>query len=128
MGAPARPRTSPGRQVTLVSVAVVVIVVPDSFYGVVATDAWELMILRMLALIGVSLLAVLPWAGMAGVDVQRRLRRWSIPGVAASAIYLLSASPLYLFIGFCLLTGATVDVWMARAHIASEGLRARLRP
>lgn len=121
-------RTSSVRQVTLGSLAVVVIFLPEPFFSVVATTPWEVVLARALGLLGLSLLAALPWANGATLDVQKRLRNWSIPGLAASAVYLISADPIYLILGFCLLTGATLDTWTARAHVASETLRARLRP
>jgi hypothetical protein len=106
--------------------AIAVVLLPDGAFAVVTTRPWEIVILKMLGLIGVSLLAVLPWASQAGADVRRRLRLWSIPGVAASTLYLVSTDPVHLLVGFCLLTGATLDTWMSRTHVASETFRARL--
>lgn len=103
-----------------------VVFLPDGVFFIVSDSPWQVFVLRMLALVGVSLLAVLPWAREAEADVRRRLRRWSIPGVGASIIYLLSTDPVYLIVGFCLLVGAAVDMWATRAHIASETLRIRL--
>lgn len=116
------------RQIVLGSLAVAMILLPAPFFSIVAATPWEVVLLRALALIGLSLLAALPWAATAATDTRRRMRRWSIPGALASAIYLISADPVYLILGFCLLTGAALDVWTARAHLASESLRARLRP
>lgn len=116
------------RQALLGSLAVAVILLPAPVFSVVATTPWEVMLLRALALIGLSLLAALPWVATAAIDTRRRMRRWSLPGVTGSVIYLISADPIYLILGFCLLTGATLDVWAARAHLGSESLRARLRP
>lgn len=116
------------RQILLGSLALAMILLPAPVFSIVAATPWEVMLLRTLALIGLSLLAALPWVATADVDTRRRMRRWSIPGVIASAIYLISADPIYLLLGFCLLTGATLDVWTARAHLASESLRTRLRP
>lgn len=121
-------RTSSMRQIILGSLALAVILLPAAVFSIVATTSWEVVLLRALALVSLSLLAVLPWVATAAIDTRRRMRRWSIPGVAASSIYLISADPVYLILGFCLLSGATLDVWTARAHIASETLRARLRP
>lgn len=116
------------RQILLGSLALAVILLPAPVFSIVAATPWEVMLLRTLALISLSLLAALPWVATAAIDTRKRMRRWSIPGVTASAIYLISADPIYLILGFCLLTGATLDVWTARAHLASESLRARLRP
>lgn len=121
-------RTSSIRQILLGSLALAVILLPAPVFSIVAATPWEVMLLRTLALISLSLLAALPWVATAAIDTRKRMRRWSIPGVTASAIYLISADPIYLILGFCLLTGATLDVWTARAHLASESLRARLRP
>lgn len=116
------------RQIVLGSLALAVILLPAPVFSIVATTPWEVVLLRALALISLSLLAALPWVATTALHIRRRMRRWSIPGVTASAIYLISADPVYLILGFCLLTGATLDVWTARAHLASESLRARLRP
>lgn len=120
-------RTSSMRQILLGSLALAVILLPAPVFSIVATTPWEVELLRALALISLSLSAALPWVATAAVDTRRRMRRWSIPGVTASAIYLISADPIYLILGFCLLTGATLDVWAARAHLAAESLRERLR-
>lgn len=116
------------RQVLLGSLALALILLPAPVFSIVAATPWEVELLRALALISLSLMAALPWAATADVHTRRRMRGWSIPGVTASAIYLFSAEPIYLILGFCLLTGATLDVWTARAHLASESVRARLRP
>lgn len=121
-------RTSSVRQIFLGSLALAVVLLPDPVFSIVATTPWEVVLLRALALISLSLLAALPWVTTAAIDTRRRMRRWSIPGVTASVVYLISADPIYLILGFCLLTGATLDVWTARAHLASESLRAKLRP
>lgn len=115
------------RQILLCSLALAVVLLPDPVFSVVATTAWEVDLLRALALVGISLLTAVPWARSAAPEIQKRVRRWSIPGVVASAVYLISADPLYLILGLCLLSGGTLDAWAARAHIASESLRARLR-
>lgn len=117
---------SPLRNLVLGLAAVALALLPDGVFAGLAGAAWEVTVLRMLGLVGVSLLAGLPWLRRASLDAQRRLRWWSVPGLAATAIYLLSTDPVYLLVGFCLLTGAAVDMWMARAHIASETLRVRL--
>lgn len=116
------------RQIVLGSLALAVILLPAPVFSIVATTPWEVVLLRALALIGLSLLAALPWVTTTALHTRRRMRRWSMPGVTASVIYLISADPIYLILGFCLLTGATLDVWTARAHLASESLRARLQP
>lgn len=124
---PIRPRPV-ARQAALGGLAIAALVLPDSAYFVVSDDPAEVLIVRLLLLIGLSLLVALPWVSRAGGDVQRRMRRWSIPGFSASAAYLISAETLYLILGFCLLVGAALDVWATRAHVASESLRARLIP
>lgn len=121
-------RTSSVRHIFLGSLALAVVLLPDPVFSIVAMTPWEVELLRALALVGLSLLAALPWLTTAAIATRRRMRRWSIPGVTASAVYLISADPIYLILGFCLITGATLDVWTARAHVASESLRARLRP
>lgn len=117
---------SPVRQVTLGFLAVLVVILPESVFTFVAGTPAEARILRMLTLVGVSLLAALPWAARADRSVRRRLRRWLTPGSIATAVYLVSANPFYLLVGFCLLAGAAVDIWVTRAHVASDSLRIRL--
>ncbi len=117
---------SPRRRVVLGLLALWFVLLPDGTFSAVTGARWEETVLRILGLLGVSLLAVLPWVRRTGMEVQRRLRWWSIPGLAAVTIYLLSTDPVYLFAGFCLLAGATADMWMTRAHNASEALRVRL--
>ena len=117
---------SAGRHIVLGFLAVAVLALPGGVFSIVTEDSAQRSILRLHALIGVSLLAVLPWAANAGDDVRRRLRRWSVPGVAASVVYLVFTEPLFLMLGFCLLAGASLDTWVTRAHVASESLRARL--
>jgi hypothetical protein len=107
------------RPITLGGLAIAALVLPDGAYSVVADSPAEVLIVRLLLLVGVSLLAVTPWLSEADDEVRRRLRRWTIPGVGASAVYFISTETLYLIVGFCLLVGATLDVWATRAHIAS---------
>lgn len=114
------------RPVALSALAVATMVAPDGIFSPLTNVPHELTILRMLALVGVSLLAALPWASTAPLEVRRRLRRWLLPGVTCTVIYLISTETLYLVLGFCLLSGATLDVWMSRAHIASDTMRTRL--
>ena len=116
------------RQTTLGGLAVAALALPDGAYSVISDSPAEVLIVRLLLLVGVSLLAVVPWLSEADEEVRRRLRRWAIPGVAASGVYFISTETLYLIVGFCLLVGATLDVWATRAHIASESLRTRLLP
>lgn len=114
------------RPIALSALATVIMVAPDGMFSPLTSLPHELTILRMAGLVGVSLLAALPWAATAPLDVRRRLRRWLLPGVVSSVIFLVSTETLYLVLGFCLLTGASLDVWMSRAHIASDTMRTRL--
>lgn len=117
------------RRTTLAGLVVVGLILPDSFYSVVSEIPAEVFIVRLLLLVGVSLLAALPWVvSEAEAKVRRRLRLWAIPGVAASVVYFISTETLYLIVGFCLLVGAAMSVWAVRAHVASESLRTRLLP
>lgn len=126
MSGGALPNKAPGRQVMLGALALAVVLVPDQAFSIVTTVSWQLTILRLLGLIGVAVVAVLPWAHAATSEIRRRLRRWSVPGSLATAIYVLSGDPLYLVIGFCLLAGAAIDMWLTRAHLADEAMSDRL--
>ncbi len=86
------------RQILLGSLALAAILLPAPVFSIVAATPWEVMLLRTLALISLSLLAALPWVATAVIDTRKRMRRWSIPGVTASAIYLISADPIYLIV------------------------------
>lgn len=118
--------SSPLRNVGLGLLALAAVLLPDGVFAAAAGAPWEITVLRLLSLVGISLVAGLTWVRGASVEARRRLRRWSIPGLVALAIYLLAAQPLYLFLGFCLLSAASVDMWTTRAHIASETLRVRV--
>lgn len=119
---------SPVRQVTLGFLALLVLILPERVFAFLAGTPAEARILRMLALVAVSLLAALPWAARADRLVRRRLRRWLTSGSIVTAVYLVSGNPFYLIIGFCLFVGAALDVWVTRAHVASDSLRIRLTP
>lgn len=122
-----QPRSA-SRQVALGCAAFALVILPDAFFSVISTAPWEVMTLRMTGMVTVLLLAGWSWAAQVGGSVLRRLRRWSIPGVAATTVFLVSTDPTYLLIGFCLLTGAALDLWATRGHIASESLHTRLGP
>jgi hypothetical protein len=108
--------------------ALAVLLMPDAAFSIVADTPWEVLLLRIVTLLGVSVVAILPWALTADSGVRQRLRIWSLPGALATVAYLFSTDPFYLLIGFCLLTGAALDTWTTRATMASESLRARLTP
>ena len=64
------------RQTTLGGLAVAALALPDGAYSVISDSAAEVLIVRLLLLVGVSLLAVVPWLSEADEEVRRRLRRW----------------------------------------------------
>ena len=108
--------------------ALAVLLMPDAAFSIVADTPWEVLLLRIVALLGVSVVAILPWTLTADSGVRRRLRIWSLPGAMTTVAYLFSTDPFYLLIGFCMLTGAALDTWTTRAMMASETLRGRLTP
>ena len=113
---------------SLATAAMLFLLMPEGILSTVADTRWEAELLRLLTVLVVALVMVWPWAISQGGSVARRLRLWSVPGGALSLLYLFSSQPLHLFAGFCLLTGAVLDMWTTRAHAASESLRAALAP
>ena len=55
-------RTSSVRQIFPGSLALAVAILPDPMSSIVAITPWEAELLRALALVGLSLIAALPWA------------------------------------------------------------------
>lgn len=106
--------------------ALVVLIAPDTSFSMVSAEAWEIQVLRAVALAGVTLWAAFPWVARASPPDRIRFRRWLVPGVAATVVYVVGTDPFFLLIGFSLLAGAAMDVWVTRAHLASDSLRVRL--
>lgn len=100
---------------------------PTGLLSAVTSTSWELDVLRLLLIVSVSVIAVWPWVVDQRGSVARRLYLWAGPGAASGAYYLLSGNSAFLFASFCFLTGASLDMWMTRAHMASDELRRRLQ-
>ena len=100
---------------------------PAGLLSVVTSASWELDILRLLLIVSASVVGVWPWVRDQGGSAIRRLHIWAGPGSVSGAYYLLSGNSAFLFASFCLLTGASLDMWMTRAHVASDELRRRLQ-
>lgn len=101
--------------------------VPTGLLAAMTPVPWERDILRLLSIVSVSIVAAWPWAAGQAREVMRRLRLWVGFGAVSTIWYLVSGGSLFLFIGFCVLTGASLDIWMRRAHMASDELRSKLR-
>lgn len=110
----------------LMTVGLVAALAPTDHLSAIAETPWELDLLRLLILTSVSLMVVWPWAFRQERQIARRLYTWIGLGGAAAANYLITGASLSLFVAFSLAVGASLDMWMTRAHIASEQMRERL--
>lgn len=99
---------------------------PTGIVASVTGADWERDIFRLLMVASVSIAGIWPWAKGQSHDVARRLYIWMALAGSAAAHYLITTAALSLFVAFCLMSGASLDMWMTRAHMASEHLRSRL--
>lgn len=100
---------------------------PTGVMAAVTSTDWELDVLRLLMVVSVSLLGIWPWATAQDRPVVRRLYIWVGSGAISALYYLVSGDSVFLFVSFCVLVGASLDIWMRRAHMASDELRKRLQ-
>jgi len=68
----------------------------------------------------------LPWALAEESPLARRAYVWSTLFMSTGALSMMSAEPLYLVAAFCAAFAGMLDIWMARAHVASASLRSQL--
>jgi hypothetical protein len=109
-----------------VALGLLVAVAPQDWLTVITDVAWEQSIISLTGLAGAGLVAALPWARASGGHPARRAHIWVSVFAITGAVYVISVSPLYLIIAFCSAFVGMLDIWMARAHIASMSLRADL--
>jgi hypothetical protein len=109
-----------------VALGVLVAVAPRDWLTVITDVVWEQGIISITGLAGAGLAAGLPWAHAEGGRPAKRAYLWVTVFVVTGGLYVISVSPLYLVAAFCAAFVGTLDIWMARAHVASMGLRTRL--
>lgn len=112
---------------TLMLGGLILALTPTGVLAAVTSTDWELDVLRLLMVVSVSLVGIWPWAVAQDPPVVRRLYVWVGSGTFGALYYLASTDSVFLFVSFCLLVGASLDMWMRRAHMASDELRKRLQ-
>ena len=110
----------------LASLGAALVVLPEAIFETVARTPPELAIVRTLGVVLIGFGTGLTWAIRRGGKVARRSVRWLAIGGALVVWYALASAQLFLFVGFSLLFTGTLDLWLTRAHIASEELRSSL--
>lgn len=102
------------------------LLLPASFFAPVATDAWEVDLIRFAGLAVIGLALLWPWATAQEHEVRRRTRRWTGAAFVAAVLYPLTANSVFLLLGFALVTGGVLNISMERAERASQALSRRL--
>lgn len=120
------PRTARG-PILLVALGVLVAVLPAGWLELVTPVPWEQEILHLVGLAGAGLAAIWPWSISHSPRTTRRLFAWALGGISALGIFVVGRSPLFLVAGFTLLFTGMLDMWLARAHLASREYAERLR-
>jgi Kef-type K+ transport system membrane component KefB len=112
-----------GGPLALASVGAALIIVPGAAFESFATTSPEIAIIRSLGVVLVVFGGGLTWAVRRGGGVGRRSLRWLAVGTAMVVWYTITSAQLFLFTGFSVLFTGALDLWLTRAHIASEELR-----
>jgi len=124
-GTPSRPTRS--RTTTIaVTLGLLVAIAPRDWLTVITDVPWEQGIISMAGLAGAGLAAGLPWALTDGNPLARRAYVWTILFLVTGAFYVISVAPVYLVTAFCAAFVGMLDIWMARAALASASFRSRL--
>lgn len=113
-------RTGP---LALASLGMVLVILPRATFETFARSAPELAIVRTLGVVLLVFASGLTWAIRRSGKIARRSLRWLAIGGAMVVWYALTSAQLFLFVGFSVLFTGTLDLWLTRAHIASEELR-----
>lgn len=111
---------------TSVVLGLAVALVPRAWLTIITDVAWEQSIISVTAFSGAGLAAGLPWAYDEGGRVARRSHIWVSVFVVTATTYAISVSPVFLLAAFCTAFVGMLDLWMARAHLASMAVRSRL--
>lgn len=109
-----------------VALGLLVAIAPGHWLTVITEVPWEQGIISMTGLVGAGLAAGLPWALADGNPLANRAYSWMTLFLVTGALYVISTAPFYLVAAFCAAFVGMLDIWMARAHIASMSLRARM--
>ena len=111
---------------TFVALGLLIAIAPASWLEVISPVAWQHEIIHLTGAVGAGLAAVLPWATRQGRASVRRFYAWALLGSALLLVYVFSTSALALLTGFSVLFVGFLDMWMARAHVASNEYRDRI--
>ena len=122
---PSRPTRSKTTTIA-VTLGLSVAIAPGRWLTVITEVPWEQGIISMAGLAGAGLAAGLPWALGHGNPLARRAYAWTTLFVVTGGLYVISVAPIYLVAAFSAGFVGMLDVWMARAHLASTSFRARL--
>lgn len=113
-------RTGP---LALASLGGALVILPEPIFETIARTDPELAIIRTLGVVLAVFGTGLSWAMRRGGNVKRRSLRWLAIGGAMVVWYALTSAQVFLYVGFSVLFTGTLDLWLTRAHIASEELR-----
>jgi len=108
------------------AVGVAIALAPRGWLTVITDVPWQQSMISMTALAGAVLASGLPWALAAGGRLAQRAYAWAAIFTITGTIYVVSLSPTALIVAFMTGFAGSLDVWMARAEIASTSLRDRL--
>lgn len=110
----------------LAGAGVAFVIVPSSVFDSFADTEWEVGIVRMAGPLLVAIAGVWSWVSRTGGRAVTRFYGWVLPGLGLLTVYLLSSHPVFLIFGFCALFAGAANLWLFRAHIAAESLRASM--
>ena len=99
---------------------------PSAWLEVVTPIHWQHEIIHLTGGVGIGLAAAWPWSVRQGPTWRRRFYIWLLLGGFALTVYVVTVSPLFLLVGFSVLFTGMLDIWVARAHVASNEYRDRL--
>lgn len=123
----ALPRPPYSRTLALpIALCLLIAVAPTAWLEVISPVPWQHEIVHLTGLVGIGVAAVWPWSRRQDPASTRRFYVWLLLGTATLSIYVVSASPMFLLIGFSSLFAGLLDISMARAHVASREYRDRL--
>lgn len=118
-------RRTPGLEM---AVGLILLFGPRPVLTVVATQAWEVDLLRYVGLLTVLLGLQWGWVTRTG-DTVLRTARWRVaPAIVLLALYVFTQTGLFLILGFSMLIAANLAIGLERAFAYSEALRSQLDP
>ncbi len=109
-----------------VALGVTVAFAPRSWLTVMTDVQWQQSMISLTALAGAGLAGGVPWASESGGRIAMRAHGWALVFAVTATVYVVSLSPVALIAAFMSGFSGMLDVWMARAEIASTSLRSNL--